>query len=155
MCFLLDHHWFSAPNDPPCYSADHTIIPFVTTRAFSDIQSDIGKRRAALGMIMAENEGIESDPIVLASYTDYIRANITGYYDDMLSDDGILRWMLSRSLVPKDDVERLLERSSGMGKAGASAMLLDYKTKKDVTVTNAPKISLEDRFDALEHALDL
>jgi len=36
-----------------------------------------------------------------------------------------------------------------------SAMLLDYKTKKDVAVTDAPKISLDDRFDALEHALDL
>lgn len=151
----FDLHWFSAPNDPPCYSADHTIIPFVSTRDFSDIQSDIGKRRAALGMILAENDGIECDPIVMASYTDYIRSNIESYYDDMLADDSILRWMLSRSLVPREDVERLLERSSGLGKAGASAMLLDYKTKKDVTVTDAPKISIDDRFDALEHALDL
>jgi len=151
----FDLHWFCAPNDPPCYSADHTIIPFVSTRNFSDIQSDIGKRRAALGMIMAENAGTAADPYVTASYTDYIRSNISSYYDDMLADDGILRWMLAKSLVPKDDVERLLERSSGLGKAGASAMLLDYKTKKDVAVTDAPKISLDDRFDALEHALDL
>ena len=151
----FDLHWFSAPNDPPCYSADHTVIPFVSTRSFSDISSDIGKRRASLGMIMAGNEGITADPYVEAAYIDYIRANVSSFYDDMLSDDGILRWMLSRSLVPKEDVERLLERSSGLGKAGASAMLLDYKTKKNVTVTDAPKISIDDRFDALEHALDL
>lgn len=150
----FDLHWFCAPNDPPCYSADHTVIPFVTTRDFSDITSEIGKTRAAKGMIMAENAGIQTDSVTVAAYTDHIRANISGYYDEMLSDDNMLRWLTDRRLIPYDDVEVLLERATALGRAGAGSILLDYKNKKNDTIASAPEISLDDRFDALEHALD-
>ena len=153
--FAFDLHWFSAPNDPPCYSADHTIIPFVSTRSFSDITSDIGTRRAALGMIMAETEGVKADPYLTAAYTDYIRANISAYYEDMLADDSILKWLLDHRLVPEGDTERLLERASDLGRATASALLLDYKSNnRPAAVSAAPKLNLDEHFDALENALD-
>ena len=152
--FAFDLHWFSAPNDPPCYSADHTVIPFVSTREFTDITSEIGTRRAALGMIMAENAGVQPDAYLEAGYIDYIRANVSNYYDDMLSDDDILSWLLNHRLVPEGDTERLLERASGMGRASASALLLDYKSQNRAAINSAPTITLDDRFDSLENALD-
>ena len=172
----FDLHWFSAPHDPPCFSADHTIIPFVTTRPFADISSEIGTRRAALGFIQAENEGIHTDAYLEASYIDYIRSGITGFYEDMLEDDDILRWLCERKLIPQSDVERLLERASDSGRASASAQLLNYQNKNrpgivpeqlalkgDVpdgsdALKTPERISsreqMQQRFDALDSALD-
>jgi len=161
----FDIHWFCAPHDPPAFSADHTIIPFISSRPRSDIQSSIGARRASLGFIMAENSGVRPDTYLAADYTDHIRTSVTDYYDDMLENDDILRWLCSHRLIPDDDIERLLERAADSGRASASALLLDYQKKsrphirqggagaQEGSVLKAGD-QLNKRFDALENALD-
>lgn len=154
----FDIHWFCAPHDPPAFSADHTVIPFVSTRPFGDITSNIGARRADLGFILADNAGIKCETYLAAGYTDHIRANVTDYYDSMLENDEILRWLCEHHLIPEDDIERLIERAAEGGQAGASALLLNYKSNirphiERETVTDS-KTQMQQRFDALENALD-
>ena len=150
----FDLHWFCAPNDPPCYSADHTVIPFVPTREFADIASSIGLKKAAIGFVMAENFGVKVEAYLAASFTSCIKNNISDFYDSLLSDDDMMRWAVNRRVIPQDDVERLIERAGESGRAGISAMLLGYKNTSAPRIEAAPKTDIDDRFSALENALD-
>ncbi len=160
-----DIHWFTVPNDPPAFSADRTVVPFFSTRPFDSITSGLGTNRACLGIIMAENAGILISGSVEKDYIDHIRENVTDYYENMLEDEECLRWMTEHEMIPADDIETLLGRAAASGKAGASALLLEYQSRvrKPEAILQALDESgrhisqaeqMEQRFSALENALD-
>ena len=161
----FDLHWFSAPNDEGALSADQTIVPFASTRPCEDITSRIGKKRAAEGFVMAENAGVKTDDSIAEGYLSYIRENIRSWYDILLEDESTADLLCRRKLVPEDDIEELLALASQRGAAGAGAILLNYQSgfeknagKKEIEEAREKQDKtdrLEERFSALEKALDL
>ena len=150
--------WFSAPNDPACFSADRTVIPFVTTRTAAEVDSAMGLRRAALGFVRAEMDGIAVAEAVGAGYIAYLREHAGELREELLSDDDVLRWMTGRRLIPREAVEELLEAAAERGRTSASVLLLDYQSRlgsaSAVIPAAQPGGQLDQRFAALENALD-
>ncbi|MGI6071833.1 MAG: leucine-rich repeat domain-containing protein [Lachnospiraceae bacterium] len=150
----FDLHWFAGPNDPPCYSADKTVIPFVTSRPIEDIDSVMGLKRAAFGFIKADMAGVDISPEIAAGYKDYIEKNIDDFLTKSLTDDEILQWLCNNRMIPPERVEEMLDKVSDAGLAGASVLLLDYQ-KRSVSIPRLERGGrLEQRFEALENALD-
>lgn len=149
--------WFSAPNDSACFSADRTEIPFVTTREAAEIDSAMGLRRAALGFIRAEMDGVGVSDAVGAGYTAYLREHAAEMREELLSDDDVLRWMTGRRLIPREAIEGLLEAAAERGRTSASVLLLDYQSRFGIAAVPAaqPGGQLDQRFAALETALEL
>jgi len=158
----FDLHWFAAPHDPPCYSVDRSIIPFVNTRPVDTIDSEAGVRRAASGYIMAELAQIAVRDDIAAGYKDYIKENVRDFYDIILADEGFMRWMCENDMIPMDDIENLLDGAADKGSAWASALLLGYQKRRQIRmesgIAEKPEVTaseqLENRFSALENALD-
>ena len=149
--------WFSAPNDPECFSADRTVIPFVTTRTAAEVDSVMGLRRAALGFIRAEMDGVSVAEAVGAGYTAYLRERAAELREELLADDDVLRWMTGRRLIPREAVESLLEAAAERGRTSASVLLLDYQSRLATAAAipaAQPGGQLDQRFAALENALD-
>lgn len=143
--------WFCAPHDTECRSADRTIVPFANTRPIGEIGSDMGARRAVLGFIRAELDGVYTAEEIARGYTAYIRAHGASFREEMLSGDDILSWMTERRMIPPEDVEGLLAEASERGNAAASVMLLDYQNRIALQAP-APGGELDARFAALENA---
>ena len=151
----FDVHWFTVHNDPPAFSADHTQIPFISTRPIEDITSRLGLRRAVLGFILAEIDGVKIKEDIRRGYADYIRNHPSELEDDFMNNDDVLKWMCDNCMIPYGDIEYLLEKASEEGHASASALLLDYQGR---IIDPAGKITaggqIEKRFEALENAFD-
>ena len=143
--------WFCAPHDSEHRSADKTIVPFANTRRIGEIGSDMGARRAALGFIRAELDGVRTAEEIARGYTDYIRAHGASFREELLAGDDILAWMTERRMIPPEDVEGLLSEASERGNAAASVLLLDYQNKITLQAPT-PGGELETRFAALENA---
>ena len=154
---VFDIHWFCAPNDSGAFSADHTILPFVTNRPLKSIDSKQGIERAAEGFILSQADAVTVKAEIETEYTEFIRKNIEKYYDMALENENILKWFTGKKLIPADDTEKLIARAADAGKAGCGAILLGYQGKLGIKKEEAkPAASkqLEDRFSALENALD-
>ena len=150
----FDLHWFVNPHDPTCRSADHTTVPFVTTRPCSDIISNLGMRYAGIGFILADIAGVKPEPQIAEGYITYIRENLELFHKELLTDVEILQWMFDHDMIRQQDIEGLLAKAAHGGHTAASAALLDYQNK-----TFSPKDQdklMDLRFEQLfEDALDL
>lgn len=149
----FDLHWFVNPHDPECRSADHTTVPFVTTREIGDIISRLGKRYAGLGFILADIAGVETGAAIREGYMDYIRENLELFHQELLTDVEILQWMTDHRMIRKEDVEGLLEKAAAGGHTAASAALLDYHNRVFSPKDQAKLMDL--RFEQFEDALSL
>ena len=151
--FPFDLHWFVNPHDPECRSADHSTIPFVTTRGFADIKSNMGQLYAGLGYILAEIAGVETAADIAAGYLNHIKNNLEQYLTELLTDVVILQWMVENGMIGQENIEWLLDKAVTGGHTAASAALLDYQNK-----SFSPKDQenlMDQRFEQFENALSL
>ena len=129
-------------------------MPFVTTRPVSDIISNLGKRYAGIGFILADIAGIKPESDIAEGYMTYIRENLELFHKELLTDVEILQWMFDHDMIQRKDIEGLLEKAAHGGHTAASAALLDYQNK-----TFSPKDQdklMDLRFEQLfEDALSL
>ncbi len=160
LCYLalprglpFDPHWFATPNDPDCFSVDHTVIPFASTRPLAEIRSPLGARHAAFGFIHATLADIPIDAEIAAGYTDYIASHSALFREELLADDRVLHWMCSHQIIAQGEIEPLLEQAAAEGRASAAAILLEYQSRVFSAVQ--PGGALEQRFSRLEDALSL
>lgn len=149
----LDLHWFVNPHDPECRSADLTTIPFATTRAVADIPSNMGKRYAALGFILADLAGVETDADIAQGYLEHIQLHLEDFHQELLTDVEILQWLIDHRLIGQEVIEGLLEKAAAGGHTAASAALLDYQNKNFSPKDQGAKVDL--RFEQFEDAFSL
>ena len=125
----------------------------MTTRAVDDIKSNLGKRYAGLGYIVADIAGIAVEEEIAAGYMEYIRNNLELFHKEMLTDVEILQWMTDHQMIEQKDIEGLLEKAADGGHTAASAALLDYQNRTFLPKNQDQLMDL--RFEQFEDALML
>ncbi len=100
------------------------------------------KPGAVLGLAEAYQDGEAMEESAFMESLKYIRSQRKRYYSKAIEYPALFRLMLAEKIIPKNDIERLLEECDAQGNTAAKAEVLEYACRNFKPVSPSRKFHL-------------